>query len=92
MLSSIASGQREFQPDPIDAKEASRQNYKVKRTLIMRFDDDSIDESYDIKNALLERKESSGWFTIIYVIFYILFFMYFWAPEFYVTHENLFLI
>lgn len=52
LLSRIASGTKEFTPSPEKTREAARENYNARRTLIIQFDGDEIDESPDVKDVL----------------------------------------
>ena len=54
VLRSIAEGAREFSPTPSDTKEVCRRMYRARRTLLVKFDNDSLDESEDIEKVLKE--------------------------------------
>lgn len=54
LLRSIADGTREFAPSPEDTKEVCRRMYRARRTLVLRFENDEIDESPDIEKVLRE--------------------------------------
>jgi len=54
LLREIASGRREFVPSPIDAKEVCRRMYRARRTLLLKFDNDDLDESVGIEKVLRE--------------------------------------
>jgi len=54
LLKIISNGEREFSPTPIDTKEVCRRMYRARHTLLIRFENDSIDESGDIEKVLRE--------------------------------------
>ena len=54
LLRDIASGRREFSPAPIDTKEVCRRMYRARRTLLLKFDNDDLDESVEIEKVLRE--------------------------------------
>ena len=54
ILSSIARGRREFEPSPADTKEACRRMYRARSTLLIKFDDDDLDESVEVETILKE--------------------------------------
>lgn len=54
LLQTIANGQREFYPSPTDTKEACRRMYRARRTLLIKFENDDLDESEDIEKVLRE--------------------------------------
>lgn len=54
LLQSIAEGGREFEPSPLDVKESLRRMYRARRTLVLKFENDSIDESEEIAAVLRE--------------------------------------
>lgn len=54
LLASIADGSREFIPSPEDTREAARRMYRARRTLLIQFENDSIDESEEIETVLKE--------------------------------------
>jgi len=53
----VAVGARDFVPTPAATRAAVRKAYRARRTLIMEFSDDSIDESGELE-ALLKEAES----------------------------------
>lgn len=55
VLEKIAAGQKEFTPTPDELRRALRTSYGVRRTLIVSFSQDTIDES-DILEACLQGK------------------------------------
>eukprot|EP01036_Dinobryon_divergens_P023719 gene23719-32100_t len=54
LLLAIAQGQREFKPSPADTKEVCRRMYRARRTLLIKFENDELDESPDIEKVLRE--------------------------------------
>ena len=54
LLSIIAKGQREFEPTPFDTKEVCRRMYRARRTLLIKFENDELDESEEILKVLRE--------------------------------------
>ena len=54
LLKIIAQGQREFVPSPADTKEVCRRMYRARRTLLIKFENDALDESEDIEKVLRE--------------------------------------
>jgi hypothetical protein len=52
VLRQIAEGTRDFTPSPTDTKEVCRRMYRARRTLLIKFDDDSLDESDEIEKVL----------------------------------------
>ena len=50
----MAEGARDFVPPPDAVRAAVRKAYRARRTLILEFTDDSIDESGDIEDLLKE--------------------------------------
>ena len=54
LLKIIAQGQREFEPSPADTKEVCRRMYRARRTLLIKFENDSLDESEEILKVLKE--------------------------------------
>ena len=54
LLRDIASGTREFSPTPADTKEVCRRMYRARRTLLLKFDNDDLDESVAIEKVLRE--------------------------------------
>ena len=45
---------REFDPSPSDTKEVCRRMYRARRTLLLKFEDDTLDESLAIETTLRE--------------------------------------
>jgi hypothetical protein len=56
LLQSISDGAREFAPTPDDTREVCRRMYRARRTLLVRFEDDSIDESENLMKVLQESR------------------------------------
>jgi hypothetical protein len=54
LLQSIADGSREFDPSPQDTKESLRRMYRARSTLLLKFEDDTLDESIEIESTLRE--------------------------------------
>ena len=54
LLRIIAKGQREFEPTPSDTKEVCRRMYRARRTLLIKFENDALDESEEIEKVLRE--------------------------------------
>eukprot|EP00601_Ochromonadales_sp_CCMP2298_P001680 CAMPEP_0173182712 /NCGR_PEP_ID=MMETSP1141-20130122/7995_1 /TAXON_ID=483371 /ORGANISM="non described non described, Strain CCMP2298" /LENGTH=467 /DNA_ID=CAMNT_0014105847 /DNA_START=401 /DNA_END=1804 /DNA_ORIENTATION=- len=54
LLRSIAQGQEEFEPSPADTKEVCRRMYRARRTLVLKFESDTLDESEEIAAVLRE--------------------------------------
>ena len=53
-INQVAGGARDFVPTPSSVRAAARKNYRARRTLILQYDDDSIDESEEIEDLLRE--------------------------------------
>ena len=47
-------GSQEFSPTPIDTKETCRRMYRARKTLLLKFNNDALDESTDIERILRE--------------------------------------
>jgi len=56
IFKSIADGAREFTPSPDETKEVIRRLYRARRTLLIKFTDDTLDETDDIQEALAAAK------------------------------------
>lgn len=54
LIEEVAEGARDFIPPPDAVRAAIRKAYRARRTLILEFADDSIDESGDIEDLLKE--------------------------------------
>ena len=57
LLGDIASGTREFTPSPEDARESVCRMYRARRTLVLRFDRDGLDESEELRDLICASKE-----------------------------------
>jgi len=54
MNQQVATGARDFVPTPVATRAAARKAYRARRTLIIEFADDAIDESNDLEQLLKE--------------------------------------
>ena len=54
LIQEVANGARDFVPTPSTVRAAARRAYRARRTLIVQYDQDSIDESEEIENLLKE--------------------------------------
>lgn len=54
LIQEVADGAREFNPSPQSVRAAARRAYRARRTLIIQYDNDPIDESEEIENLLKE--------------------------------------
>ena len=54
ILKMIGDGELEFVPSPGDTKEVCRRMYRARSTLLLKFENDSIDESEEIEKVLRE--------------------------------------
>jgi Protein of unknown function (DUF1350) len=54
LIDEVANGARDFIPPPESVKGAARRNYRARRTLILGYDNDPIDESEAIEELLKE--------------------------------------
>lgn len=77
LLDIIASGQREFTPNPTDAKEVCRRMYRARRTLLLKFERDDLDESEEIEKVLKEVMKITlvGGMAVVVLYF---FWLYWW--------------
>lgn len=50
----VANGASDFIPNPSSVRAAARRTYRARRTLILEFADDGLDESAEIENLLKE--------------------------------------
>lgn len=57
LLQSIAAGQREFTPSPSETKEVCRRMYRARSTLLVKFENDDLDESEGIEKVHLSEPE-----------------------------------
>ena len=54
LIQEVADGARDFVPTPATVQAAARRAYRARRTIILQYDEDSIDESEEIENLLKE--------------------------------------
>ncbi|CAB9511132.1 Protein of unknown function (DUF1350) [Seminavis robusta] len=54
LIEEVANGARDFVPPPDSVREAVRKAYRARRTLILEYTDDSLDESDEIEDLLKE--------------------------------------
>ena len=54
LFEQIAGGAREFTPSPADTRDCCRRKYRARRTLLIQFEDDAIDQSDDLHATLQE--------------------------------------
>eukprot|EP00611_Tribonema_gayanum_P012245 TRINITY_DN2287_c0_g1_i2.p1 TRINITY_DN2287_c0_g1~~TRINITY_DN2287_c0_g1_i2.p1 ORF type:complete len:361 (-),score=94.58 TRINITY_DN2287_c0_g1_i2:178-1260(-) len=52
LFQQVADGAREFTPTPDEVEEVVRRMYRARRTLVVRFDNDSIDESEEVREVI----------------------------------------
>lgn len=52
----IADGTREFTPTPEETRDVVAKMYRARRTIMIRFENDSIDESEGMKDVIQEGK------------------------------------
>ena len=52
----IADGTREFTPTPEETRDVVSKMYRARRTIMIRFENDSIDESEGMKDVIQEGK------------------------------------
>lgn len=52
LLRQLADGAREFTPNPEETKEVVKRMYRARRTLVVRFNNDSLDESEDVREII----------------------------------------
>lgn len=52
LIDEVALGARDFDPTPIRVKEAARRAYRARRTLVIKYTDDPLDESNEIEELL----------------------------------------
>jgi len=54
IFESFSNGIIEFQPSPADTKEVCRRMYRARKTLLIRFENDALDETVEIDKILRE--------------------------------------
>lgn len=52
LIDEVADGAREFVPQPIQVRAAARRSYRARRTLIIKYTEDPLDESEEIEELL----------------------------------------
>lgn len=57
LLRMIAEGAVEFSPTPDETRESCRRMYSARRTLLLKFENDAIDESDDLEAVIQEAKD-----------------------------------
>ena len=57
LFEAIADGVREFTPTPADTRETCRRMYRARRTLLIQFENDALDETAEL-DALLKEAQS----------------------------------
>ena len=54
LIEEVADGARDFNPPPSSVKAAARRSYRARRTLILKYQNDGLDESDEINDLLIE--------------------------------------
>jgi acetyl esterase/lipase len=54
LIEEVAGGARDFVPPPSSVRAVARRSYRARRTLILQYDNDGIDESEEIEELLKE--------------------------------------
>jgi len=54
LIEEVADGARDFNPTPNSVKAAARRSYRARRTLVIQYDNDPLDESEEVENLLKE--------------------------------------
>ena len=54
LIEEVAGGARDFNPTPSSVKAAAKRTYRARRTLVIEYDDDPLDESEDVEELLKE--------------------------------------
>ncbi len=57
LIEEVADGARDFNPTPASVKAAAKKTYRARRTLVIEYDDDPLDESEQVE-ALLREAET----------------------------------
>jgi len=52
LIDEVADGARDFVPPPSQVKAAARRSYRARRTLLVRYEDDPLDESEELEELL----------------------------------------
>merc|ERR1711865_433403 len=56
LIEEVADGARDFNPTPAMVRSAAGKAYRARRTLILGYDDDPIDESAEVEEVLREAR------------------------------------
>jgi len=54
LIEEVAEGARDFNPPPSSVRAAARRSYRARRTLVIEYDDDPLDESEEVETLLQE--------------------------------------
>lgn len=54
LIEEVANGARDFTPNPASVQSAARRAYRARRTLLVQYEDDGLDESEEIESLLKE--------------------------------------
>ena len=54
LIEEVAEGARDFNPNPASVKAAARRSYRARRTLVIQYDNDPLDESEEVEALLRE--------------------------------------
>mmetsp|Transcript_11783 Transcript_11783/g.14665 ORF Transcript_11783/g.14665 Transcript_11783/m.14665 type:complete len:551 (-) Transcript_11783:227-1879(-) len=54
LIEEVADGARDFNPTPASVRASARRAYRARRTLLIQYDDDPLDESEEIESLLNE--------------------------------------
>lgn len=54
LIEEVADGARDFNPTPNSVKAAARRSYRARRTLVVQYDSDPLDESEELETLLKE--------------------------------------
>ena len=57
LIEEVSDGARDFNPTPASVKAAAKKTYRARRTLVIEYDDDPLDESEEVE-ALLREAET----------------------------------
>jgi len=58
LIEEVANGAKDFNPSPSSVRAAARRAYRARKTLLVQYDDDPIDESEEIESLLKEAGET----------------------------------
>jgi len=56
LIKEVADGARDFNPTPASVRAAARRAYRARRTLVIQYDNDPLDESEEVESLLREAK------------------------------------